>query len=58
MLKLETAVERLLSGERADRFTFKREPYGYALRLSAFGWRLLVDVMPSRPTSAPPKAPD
>jgi hypothetical protein len=47
-MKLSTAIETLLSGEHADRFTLSREPYGWSLALVAFGRRLIVDVIPRR----------
>lgn len=47
-MKLSTAIEPLLTGELADRFTLTREPYGWSLALVAFGRRLIVDVIPRR----------
>jgi hypothetical protein len=47
-MKLSTAIETLLTGEQADRFTLSREPYGWSLALVAFGRRSIVDVVPRR----------
>jgi hypothetical protein len=47
-MSLSTAIETLLTGERADRITLSREPYGWSLQLVAFGRRLIVDAVPRR----------
>lgn len=44
-MRINFAVERLLVGELADRFGFKTQPYGRTVFFSAFGYRVIVDLI-------------
>ncbi len=47
-MRLAFATERLLPGELSNVASFALKPYGRTLCLSAFGFRLIVDVITRR----------
>lgn len=47
-MRLAFATERLLPGELSNVASFALKPYGRVLCLSAFGFRLIVDVITPR----------
>lgn len=44
-MHLELATERLLPGELSSAFAVTLKPYGRTLCVSAFGFRLIVDIV-------------
>lgn len=44
-MKLSTAIESLLSGERTRRISCNRTHYGYSLELVGLGRRFILDLV-------------
>lgn len=49
-MRIDVATERLLPGEVTEVVSVDPTEYGRVLRMSAFGWRVIVDFI-SRPSA-------